>query len=165
MLAKRDLAVMLLSAFAVYYSLQRDGVITFNRAWHLPDERGSGDGVTMHYGVDDHPPVPVFFDLNGDGEKEIILASQTGRPEIRIAALPDGSTSKGGNKGGGAPAGDGDVFAAVKTMVRNMRRRTEAPPPLAPRLPPRDTTAHERNESGSERPSESARTACTGLGS
>jgi hypothetical protein len=168
MLAKRDLAVMLLSAFAVYYSLQHDGVITFNRAWHLPNDDGRalmplftnvilhstpplmavsvihprnqpnppgvsaalrvglgsrGDPVT-HRGVDDHPPVPVFFDLNGDGEKEVIVAGRG--PEIRIVAPPSGggSGASGGAKGGssnpgnGAPSSDGDVFAAVKTMAK-----------------------------------------------
>lgn len=139
MLAKRDLAVMLLSAFAVYYSMQHDGLMTFNRSWHLTTDDGIGDrgDPVTHRGIDDHPPVPVFFDLNGDGEKEIIVASRG--PEIRIVAPPNGGgggagSGGGGSKGGSSPgdgapsASEGDVFAAVKTMVRRRaaarRRRT-----------------------------------------
>jgi hypothetical protein len=43
MLAKRDLAVMLLSLFAVYHSLLRDGVVSFDRAWYVPAEESSDD--------------------------------------------------------------------------------------------------------------------------
>lgn len=144
MLAKRDLAVMLLSAFAVYYSLQHDGVITFNRSWHLPTDDGVGDrgDPVTHRGIDDHPPVPVFFDLNGDGEKEIIVASRG--PEIRIVAPPNGGGGGGGSGGGGskgnspgngAPsASEGDVFAAVKTMVGRRAERQRSGGALSERV-------------------------------
>jgi hypothetical protein len=38
MLAKRDLGVILLALLGVYFSLQNEGVVSFNRAWHVPGD-------------------------------------------------------------------------------------------------------------------------------
>jgi len=58
--------------------------------------------------------VPVFFDLNGDGQNEVVVASRG--PEIRIVQPPN--TGEGGKVDGDTGvSGDGDVFAAVKTIA------------------------------------------------
>ena len=112
MLAKRDLFALLLSAFAVYYGTRSESFVTFDRAWYLPLDPGGNapryDDPATRHGVDDHPPPPLFVDLNGDGEYEIIAASASA-PEIRVFAQP-------ANNGGaplrprGSRATD-DVFA------------------------------------------------------
>ena len=112
MLAKRDLFALLLSAFAVYYGTRSESFVTFDRAWYLPLDPGGNapryDDPATRHGVDNHPPPPLFVDLNGDGEYEIIAASASA-PEIRVFAQP-------ANNGGaplrprGSRATD-DVFA------------------------------------------------------
>ena len=93
MLAKRDLRVILLALLGVYFSLQNEGVVSFHRAWHVPgDALGEDDfdaDPISHRAKDAHAPRPVFFDLNGDGRNEVIVASSS-EPEIRIASPPAG---------------------------------------------------------------------------
>ena len=93
MLAKRDLGVILLALLGVYFSLQNEGVVSFHRAWHVPgDALGEDDfdaDPISHRAKDAHAPRPVFFDLNGDGRNEVIVASSS-EPEIRIASPPAG---------------------------------------------------------------------------
>ncbi|CAK9320713.1 unnamed protein product [Citrullus colocynthis] len=66
---KRDLAILMLSAFAIFFSLQHEGDFSFREAWmHLTDE------YPIKYEGDRLPP-PVVADLNGDGKKEVLVAT------------------------------------------------------------------------------------------
>ncbi|KAI9081271.1 hypothetical protein K1719_036771 [Acacia pycnantha] len=66
---KRDLAIVMISAFAVFFSFQQDGGISFKDAWmHLFDE------FPFKYEAERLPP-PVVSDLNGDGKKEVLVAT------------------------------------------------------------------------------------------
>ena len=98
MLAKRDLGVILLALLGVYFSLQNEGVVSFNRAWHVPGDAIDDDADFLdpisHRPKDAHAPRPVFFDLNGDGRNEVIVASSS-EPEIRIASPPAGKKDLG----------------------------------------------------------------------
>ena len=153
MLAKRDLAVMLLSLFAVYHSLLRDGVVSFDRAWYVPAEESSDDLAASSARGDragpgtfassarfggggvaatrsSRAPPPVFFDLNGDGVNEMIVASRT-LAEIRVVSVPSSASRRRRRDGGGGAGGDGggdhgdegihdddaDVFAALTTTA------------------------------------------------
>ncbi|KAK6150597.1 hypothetical protein DH2020_015529 [Rehmannia glutinosa] len=61
---KRDLAILMLSAFAIFFSLQHEGDFSFKEAWfHLSDE------YPIKYEADRLPP-PIVADLNGDGKKK-----------------------------------------------------------------------------------------------
>jgi hypothetical protein len=61
---RRDLAIIALSCFAVYFSLQREGAFSFEPAWSFPldDDTLSAGEVAL--------PPPVVADLNGDGSRE-----------------------------------------------------------------------------------------------
>ncbi|KAJ4823007.1 hypothetical protein Tsubulata_000380 [Turnera subulata] len=66
---KRDLAILMLSAFAIFFSLQHEGDFSFREAWfHLSDE------YPIKYEADRLPP-PIVADLNGDGRKEVLVAT------------------------------------------------------------------------------------------
>ena len=97
-MAKRDLGVILLALLGVYFSLQNEGVVSFNRAWHVPGDAIDDDADFLdpisHRPKDAHAPRPVFFDLNGDGRNEVIVASSS-EPEIRIASPPAGKKDLG----------------------------------------------------------------------
>ncbi|KAI7747443.1 hypothetical protein M8C21_000144 [Ambrosia artemisiifolia] len=66
---KRDLAILMLAAFAIFFSLQHEGDFSFKEAWyHLLDE------YPIKYEGERLPP-PIVTDLNGDGKKEVLVAT------------------------------------------------------------------------------------------
>ncbi|KAK1272806.1 hypothetical protein QJS04_geneDACA022272 [Acorus gramineus] len=74
---KRDLAILLLSAFAIFFSLQQEGEFSFKEAWfHLSDEN------PVKYEAERLPP-PIVADLNGDGRMEVLVAT----PDAKIQVL------------------------------------------------------------------------------
>ena len=96
MFAKRDVFALLMSCFAVYYSTLSEGVVGFHpafvvardgvpgeTAWDRRDQGGvfaSGDvddptDSGNARARDDRPPPPRFFDLNGDGVREMLVAT------------------------------------------------------------------------------------------
>ncbi|KAI4314801.1 hypothetical protein L6164_027673 [Bauhinia variegata] len=73
---KRDLAILMLSAFAIFFSLQHEGGISFREAWmHLSDE------YPIKYEGERLPP-PVVADLNGDGKKEVLVATHDAKIQV-----------------------------------------------------------------------------------
>lgn len=73
---KRDLAILLLSAFAIFFSLQHEGDFSFREAWfHLSDE------YPIKYEADRLPP-PIVSDLNGDGRKEVLVATHDAKIQV-----------------------------------------------------------------------------------
>eukprot|EP00850_Spirogloea_muscicola_P006588 SM000031S11597 [mRNA] locus=s31:543741:544455:- [translate_table: standard] len=66
---KRDLAILLLAVFAVFFSLQHEGTFSFREAWYHPN-----DGATpiTH---SERLPAPIVADLNGDGRSEVLIAT------------------------------------------------------------------------------------------
>nr|KYP66914.1 hypothetical protein KK1_013225 [Cajanus cajan] len=73
---KRDLAILMLSAFAIFFTLQQDGGISFKDAWvHLTDE------YPIKYEAERLPP-PLVADLNGDGKKEVLVATHDAKIQI-----------------------------------------------------------------------------------
>ncbi|DBA75927.1 TPA: hypothetical protein ACH3X2_008986 [Trebouxia sp. C0005] len=66
---KRDFAILLLSAFAIYFSVQHEGPVSFRQAWyhHLDDE----SLLEAH----DVLCPPVVADLNGDGTDEVLVST------------------------------------------------------------------------------------------
>ncbi|KAK7367346.1 hypothetical protein VNO80_09357 [Phaseolus coccineus] len=73
---KRDLAILMLSAFAIFFTLQQDGGISFKEAWmHLTDE------YPIKYEAERLPP-PLVADLNGDGKKEVLVATNDAKIQV-----------------------------------------------------------------------------------
>lgn len=73
---KRDLAILMLSAFAIFFSLQHEGDFSFREAWfHLSDE------YPIKYEGERLPP-PVVTDLNGDGKKEVLVATHDAKIQV-----------------------------------------------------------------------------------
>ncbi|KAJ7953063.1 FG-GAP repeat-containing protein [Quillaja saponaria] len=73
---KRDLAILMLSAFAIFFSLQHEGGISFKDAWmHLSDE------YPIKYEGERLPP-PIVADLNGDGKKEVLVATHDAKIQV-----------------------------------------------------------------------------------
>ncbi|KAH6810210.1 FG-GAP repeat-containing protein [Perilla frutescens var. hirtella] len=73
---KRDLAILMLSAFAIFFSLQHEGDFSFKEAWfHLSDE------YPIKYEGDRLPP-PIVADLNGDGKKEVLVATHDAKIQV-----------------------------------------------------------------------------------
>ncbi|XP_022740574.1 uncharacterized protein LOC111292439 isoform X3 [Durio zibethinus] len=73
---KRDLAILMLSAFAIFFSLQHEGDFSFREAWyHLSDE------YPIKYEAERLPP-PLVADLNGDGKKEILVATHDAKIQV-----------------------------------------------------------------------------------
>lgn len=73
---KRDLGILLLSAFAIFFSLQHGGDFSFEEAWmHLIDE------IPIKYEADRLPP-PIVADLNGDGKSEILVATHDAKIQV-----------------------------------------------------------------------------------
>lgn len=66
---KRDFAILLLSAFAIYFSVQHEGPVSFRQAWyhHLDD-----DSLLEAHDV---LCPPVVADLNGDGTDEVLVST------------------------------------------------------------------------------------------
>ncbi|KAL3818798.1 hypothetical protein ACJIZ3_004703 [Penstemon smallii] len=73
---KRDLAILMISAFAIFFSLQHEGDFSFKEAWfHLSDE------YPIKYEADRLPP-PIVADLNGDGKKEVLIATHDAKIQV-----------------------------------------------------------------------------------
>ncbi|XP_034683442.1 uncharacterized protein LOC117912818 [Vitis riparia] len=73
---KRDLAILMLSAFAIFFSLQHEGDFSFKEAWfHLSDE------YPIKYEAERLPP-PLVADLNGDGKKEVLVATHDAKIQV-----------------------------------------------------------------------------------
>ncbi|KAK2372974.1 hypothetical protein P8452_46160 [Trifolium repens] len=73
---KRDLAILMLSAFAIFFSLHQDGGVSFKDAWmHLTDE------YPIKYEAERLPP-PLVADLNGDGKKEVLVATHDAKIQV-----------------------------------------------------------------------------------
>ncbi|CAI0392946.1 unnamed protein product [Linum tenue] len=73
---KRDLAILMLSAFAIFFSLQHEGDFSFREAWlHLSDE------YPIKYEAERLPP-PIVADLNGDGKKEVLVATHDAKIQV-----------------------------------------------------------------------------------
>ncbi|KAL6220632.1 hypothetical protein ACLB2K_008388 [Fragaria x ananassa] len=73
---KRDLAILMLSAFAIFFSLQHEGDFSFREAWmHLSDD------YPIKYEAERLPP-PIVADLNGDGKKEVLVATHDAKIQI-----------------------------------------------------------------------------------
>ncbi|CAK9157078.1 unnamed protein product [Ilex paraguariensis] len=73
---KRDLAILMLAAFAIFFSLQHQGDFSFKEAWfHLSDE------YPIKYEAERLPP-PIVADLNGDGKKEVLVATHDAKIQV-----------------------------------------------------------------------------------
>ncbi|KAF1002774.1 uncharacterized protein LOC141700246 [Apium graveolens] len=73
---KRDLAILMLSAFAIFFSLHHEGDFSFKEAWyHLSDE------YPIKYEADRLPP-PIVSDLNGDGKNEVLVATHDAKIQV-----------------------------------------------------------------------------------
>ncbi|XP_073034031.1 uncharacterized protein [Primulina eburnea] len=73
---KRDLAILMLSAFAIFFSLQHEGDLSFSEAWyHISDD------YPIKYEADRLPP-PIVTDLNGDGKKEVLVPTHDAKIQI-----------------------------------------------------------------------------------
>jgi hypothetical protein len=73
---KRDLAILMLSGFAIFFTLQHEGDFAFKEAWfHLYDE------YPVKYEADRLPP-PIVADLNGDGKKEVLVATNDAKIQV-----------------------------------------------------------------------------------
>ncbi|KAK9039699.1 hypothetical protein V6N11_014892 [Hibiscus sabdariffa] len=73
---KRDLSVLMLSAFAIFFSLQHEGDFSFREAWfHLSDE------YPIKYEAERLPP-PLVADLNGDGKNEVLVATHDAKIQL-----------------------------------------------------------------------------------
>ncbi|KAE8794233.1 hypothetical protein D1007_31116 [Hordeum vulgare] len=78
---KRDLGILLLAAFAVFFLLQHEGDFSFREVWyHLLDE-----GYPIKHDADRLPP-PLVADLNGDGRREVLLPTHDAK--IQVLQLP-----------------------------------------------------------------------------
>ncbi|KAL6873520.1 hypothetical protein ACP4OV_013602 [Aristida adscensionis] len=74
---KRDLGILLLAAFAVFFSLHHEGDFAFRESWyHLADE-----DFPIKYEADRLPP-PLVADLNGDGRPEVLLPTRDARVQV-----------------------------------------------------------------------------------
>lgn len=74
---KRDLAILLLSAFAIFFSLQNEGNFSFREGWfHVLD-----DSYPFRHEVERLPP-PLVTDLNGDGHKEVLVATHDAEIQV-----------------------------------------------------------------------------------
>nr|CAB3469143.1 unnamed protein product [Digitaria exilis] len=74
---KRDLGILLLAAFAVFFSLHHEGDFSFRESWyHLSDE-----DFPIKYEADRLPP-PLVADLNGDGKPEVLLPTHDAKIQV-----------------------------------------------------------------------------------
>ncbi|RCV23336.1 hypothetical protein SETIT_4G290700v2 [Setaria italica] len=74
---KRDLGILLLAAFAVFFSLHHEGDFSFRESWyHLADE-----DFPIKYEADRLPP-PLIADLNGDGKPEVLLPTHDAKIQV-----------------------------------------------------------------------------------
>ncbi|KAL4186714.1 hypothetical protein AMTRI_Chr09g15370 [Amborella trichopoda] len=73
---KRDLGILLLAAFAIFFSLQHEGDFSFREAWyHLSDD------YPIKYEAERLPP-PIVADLNGDGRAEVLVATHDAKIQV-----------------------------------------------------------------------------------
>ncbi|KAL9241667.1 hypothetical protein vseg_015750 [Gypsophila vaccaria] len=73
---KRDLAILMLAAFAIFFSLQHEGEFSFRESWfHLLDD------YPIKYKAERLPP-PLVTDLNGDGKKEVLVATHDAKIQV-----------------------------------------------------------------------------------
>ena len=73
---KRNLRILLLAALAIFFSLQHEGEFSFKEAWlHLSDE------YPIKYEAERLPP-PIVVDLNGDGKKEVLVATHDAKIQV-----------------------------------------------------------------------------------
>ena len=138
MFAKRDVFALLMSCFAVYYSTLSEGVVSFHpafvvardgvpgeTAWDRRDPRGgvfaSGDvddptDSGNARARDDRPPPPRFFDLNGDGVREMLVATGGGAsgdaPTLRMVEMAEDVGAKDGARASRVSRATEDVLAA-----------------------------------------------------
>ncbi|PIA55940.1 hypothetical protein AQUCO_00700332v1 [Aquilegia coerulea] len=102
---KRDLAILLLSAFAIFFSLQHEGDFSFKEAWvHLSDD------YPIKYEGERLPP-PIVADLNGDGRSEILVATHDAK--IQVLA-PHGRRVDEG-------FGEAHILAEISLLPANIR--------------------------------------------
>ncbi|KAG6549554.1 hypothetical protein Mapa_008935 [Marchantia paleacea] len=74
---RRDLGILILCAFAIFFSLQHEGGFSFREAWfHSLDE-----SYPIKHEAERLPP-PIVTDLNGDGRKEILVATHDAKIQI-----------------------------------------------------------------------------------
>ncbi|XP_024542548.1 uncharacterized protein LOC9648148 [Selaginella moellendorffii] len=67
---KRDLGILIISAFAIFFSLQNEGNFSFKESWfHVVDE-----AYPIKHEAERLPP-PLVTDLNADGRNEVIVAT------------------------------------------------------------------------------------------
>ncbi|KAJ7513865.1 hypothetical protein O6H91_23G017300 [Diphasiastrum complanatum] len=74
---KRDLGILLISALAIFFSLQNEGNFSFKEGW-------------FHYLEESYPlkhegerlPPPIVTDLNGDGQNEVIVATHDAKLQV-----------------------------------------------------------------------------------
>mmetsp|Transcript_9037 Transcript_9037/g.25956 ORF Transcript_9037/g.25956 Transcript_9037/m.25956 type:complete len:704 (-) Transcript_9037:142-2253(-) len=88
MMYKRDFGILLLSALAVYFSLQQEGTFNFRKAWYYEMDTSSvqlSDGIL---------PPPVAADLNGDGSTEVLIATHDCKI-LLVAPQPHGRAGEG----------------------------------------------------------------------
>ncbi|KAG2311986.1 hypothetical protein Bca52824_023543 [Brassica carinata] len=64
---KRDLAILMLSGCAIFLTLQHEGDFAFKE--HVKHES-------------DHLPPPLIADLNGDGKKEVLVATNDAKIQV-----------------------------------------------------------------------------------
>lgn len=74
---KRDLAILLLSAFAIFFSLQNEGNFSFREGWF----HGLDDSYPFRHEAERLPP-PLVTDLNGDGRKEVLVATHDAEIQV-----------------------------------------------------------------------------------
>lgn len=73
---KRDLGILMLAAFAIFFSLQHEGDLSFKEAWfHITDE------YPIMYEAERLPP-PIVADLNGDGKSEVLVATHDAKIQV-----------------------------------------------------------------------------------
>ncbi|XAR73815.1 hypothetical protein NMG60_11007909 [Bertholletia excelsa] len=73
---KRDLSILMLCAFAIFFSLQHEGDFSFRESWfHLSEE------YPIKYEAE-RLPRPIVADLNGDGKKEVLVATSDAKIQV-----------------------------------------------------------------------------------
>ncbi|KAK8916541.1 hypothetical protein KSP39_PZI022959 [Platanthera zijinensis] len=73
---KRDLGILMLAAFAIFFSLKHEGDLSFKEAWfHITDE------YPIKYEAERLPP-PIVADLNGDGKSEVLVATHDAKIQV-----------------------------------------------------------------------------------
>ncbi|GBF99911.1 hypothetical protein Rsub_12819 [Raphidocelis subcapitata] len=68
---KRDVAIVLLSCFGLFLSLENEGSISFRKAWYHTGSSRLGEKLAEFDAAEALPP-PLVVDLNGDGSLEVV---------------------------------------------------------------------------------------------